>query len=242
MAEAVKGRVSSFQTLGTLDGPGIRFVVFLQGCPLQCGCCHNPETQNSQGGEEYTPQQILEMAVKYKSYFGEMGGITVSGGEPLLQAEFVKELFKLCKDNGINTCLDTSGCIINDSVLNLLPLCDLVLLDIKYTDNDKYLKYVGCSLSMPLNFLKELEGLGIPVWIRQVIIPTLNDSDKDLKTLAQITGGYNCVKKVELLPFKKICQTKYDSLNRKFPFEHIPTANLDIMKTVKEKFSQLNTR
>ena len=112
MAEVI-GRISSFQSMGTLDGPGVRFVVFTQGCPLRCACCHNPETWSVNGGEIYTAEQVAERALKYKEYFGETGGITVSGGEPLLQPEFTAEIFKLCHAYEINTCLDTSGCISN---------------------------------------------------------------------------------------------------------------------------------
>ena len=132
------GFVNSIQTLGTLDGPGVRFVVFMQGCPLKCGYCHNPETQELSGGKEYTADQIVASVLRYKEYFGENGGITVSGGEPLLWANFVEELFTLCKKDGINTCLDTSGSILNNAVKEMLTHTDRVLLDIKYT-NDNFL-------------------------------------------------------------------------------------------------------
>ena len=130
----IKGRVHSFQSLGTLDGPGVRFVVFMQGCPLRCRCCHNPDTWECEGGEEYTPSEIIEKVTRYREYFGEKGGITLSGGEPLLQASFAECLFSLSKSAGINTCLDTSGIILTDEVKRLLAVTDRVLLEIKYTN------------------------------------------------------------------------------------------------------------
>ena len=138
----MKGYIHSVESFGTVDGPGIRYVVFMQGCPLRCGCCHNLDTWSFDGGTEYTPQQIVEKAIRYKEYFGKDGGITVSGGEPICQSEFVAELFRLCHEEGINTCLDTSGCILNDKIKDLLSVTDRVLLDIKYTKNELYQKHV----------------------------------------------------------------------------------------------------
>lgn len=215
------GKINAIQTLGTLDGPGVRFVLFLQGCNLKCGCCHNPETQNLSGGEEYTPTQILEKVIRYREYFGETGGITVSGGEPLLQAEFVKELFILCHQNGINTCIDTSGSVLNDAVLSLLDHTDHVLLDIKYTTDELYKTYAGCSINKPLEFLKILNSKGINTILRQVIIPTLNDNEQNIMQLNLIAKAHKCVKKIELLPFKKLCVTKYEKMGIPFPFAHL---------------------
>lgn len=228
------GKVHSIQSLGTLDGPGVRFVVFLQGCNLRCGCCHNPDTWEASGGTEFTPEQILNKAIRFKEYFGENGGITVSGGEPLLQARFVKEIFTLCKKHNINTCLDTSGSIMNDNVKALLDVTDTVLLDIKYTSNELYLKHVGCSINAPLNFLSYLNERNIPVILRQVIIPTLNDNAENIINLKKIAQNHNCVIKTELLPFKKICQSKYDALGIKFPFEDIPEPNRALISSFEE--------
>lgn len=225
----IKGKIHSFQSLGTVDGPGVRFVVFLQGCNLRCGCCHNPDTWDLFGGTEYTPEQVIERVVRYREYFGKNGGITVSGGEPLLQAEFVYELFKLCRKNGINTCLDTSGSILNDEVKKMLTEVDRVLLDIKYTDDKQYKNFVGCSISAPLEFIDYLNEQKIPVTLRQVIIPTLNADENNVKKLKNIADKYTVVDKIELLPFRKICQTKYDNLNLKFRFENIPEPTPDTM-------------
>lgn len=229
------GRVHSIQSLGTLDGPGVRFVVFTQGCNLRCGCCHNPDTWGS-GGTEYEPKAIAEKATRYKEYFGKDGGITVSGGEPLLQTEFVTELFKECKALGINTCLDTSGSVITDKTEALLEVTDRVLLDIKYTSDEEYEKYVGCSFEDVLCFLKLLEKHGIPTTLRQVIIPTLNDNKDNILRLKAIVDGHKCVDKIELLPFRKLCSVKYDSLGIKFPFGDLPETDTATVKELEGLF------
>ena len=217
----IKGRVHSIQTLGTVDGPGVRFVLFLQGCPLRCACCHNPDTWELEGGSLYTAEEILAKVLRYKEYFGKTGGITLSGGEPLLQSDFAYELFSLCKKNGIHTCLDTSGFVINESVINLLEVTDLCMLDIKYTTEEQYKEYVGGSLNGAVNFLKLLEEKGVKTWIRQVIIPTINDTEENVLKLKELTQKYSVIEKYELLPFRKICQTKYDTLGLEFRFSHI---------------------
>ncbi len=225
----IKGNIHSLQSLGTVDGPGIRFVVFMQGCNLRCGCCHNPDTWDIKGDTQYTPAELLDKVKRYKTYFGKDGGITVSGGEPLLQSRFVAELFRLCKEEGINTCLDTSGSILNGSVKELLKYTDRVLLDIKYTSDVMYKEYVGCSIDTPLLFLSYLNECNIPVTLRQVIIPTLNDNEENILELKSIAANNPCVDKVELLPFKKVCKVKYDNMGLEFPFEKYPVPDNDLM-------------
>lgn len=226
----IKGYVHSIQSLGTVDGPGVRFVVFFQGCNLRCGCCHNPDTWDMVGGTEYTAEDIVNKTVRYKEYFGDEGGITLSGGEPLLQSEFAYQIFDLCHKEGINTCLDTSGSIFNDDVKKLLTVTDRVLLDIKYTDNDKYKEFVGCESRKPLEFLSYLNEQKIPTTLRQVIIPTLTDDEENIKKLKAIADIHPCVDKIELLPFRKICQTKYDNMNLPFAFGHLPEPTTDTMQ------------
>ncbi len=216
------GRVHSLQSLGAVDGPGVRYVVFMQGCPLRCACCHNPDSWSFEGGTEYTPEQIVEKMLHFREYFGDDGGITVSGGEPLAQADFVSEVFLLSRENGVNTCLDTSGCIMSESVERLLDNTDRVLLDIKYTDADGYEKYVGTQYDKVISFLEYLDLHCIPTTLRQVIIPTLNDGEESVGALSRLASRYSCVDSVELLPFRKICQMKYDKLGIKFPLAHIP--------------------
>ena len=146
------GYINSIQTFGAVDGPGVRFVVFLQGCNLRCGYCHNPETWEIGIGQQMTAEELVDRVVRYKNYFGEKGGITITGGEPLLQAEFVYNVFKLCKSEGINTCLDTSGSIFNSTVELLLTMTDKVLLDYKFITDDQYRRHSGCSIRAPLKF------------------------------------------------------------------------------------------
>ncbi|MBQ8550963.1 MAG: pyruvate formate lyase-activating protein [Clostridia bacterium] len=216
------GYVNSIQSLGAVDGPGIRFVVFMQGCNLRCGCCHNPDTWALTGGTATTAEEIIGKAERYREYQGDTGGITLSGGEPLLQAEFAYEVFSLAKDRGINTCLDTSGSVMNGEVLRLLSVTDRVLLDIKYTDDRSYCEYAGCELDTVLDFLALLNQRKIPTTLRQVIIPTLNDNEENILRLGDIAKRHPCVDKIELLPFKKMCKVKYDNLSLSFRFGHLP--------------------
>lgn len=218
----MQGRIHSFQSLGTLDGPGVRFVAFLQGCPLRCGCCHNPDTWDVNGGMLCTPEEVVAKAKRFRTYFGRDGGVTLSGGEPLLQADFAAEIFRLCHDEKINTCLDTSGCVAPEMVEGLLRHTDRVLLDMKYPTDDLYRRHVGCSMDAPLRFLHRLNEMGIPVTLRQVTIPTLNDNEESVHALVELAQAHPCVDKAELLPFRKICQTKYDNMHMNFPFGHLP--------------------
>ncbi len=231
------GKINSIQSLGALDGPGIRFVVFMQGCNLRCGCCHNPETWALEGGDEYTPDAILEKVKRFKSYFGSKGGITVSGGEPLLQADFVYELFSLCHDEGINTCIDTSGSVLNDKVIKALSVTDRVLLDIKYDNDEDYLKFVGCSIEKPIAFLKSLNEMKIPTTIRNVVIPSLNDNEDSIEYLNGLANQFGCIDKIELLPFKKICKVKYDDMKLHFKFDHINEPNKELMQKLNSKIN-----
>ena len=204
------GRIHSIQTLGTVDGPGVRFLVFMQGCPLRCAYCHNPDTWDARGGKEMDATEIAKKATRYRAYFGKEGGITVSGGEPLLQAGFVRELFTLCKKAGLHTALDTSGCIWNDEVEKLLEVTDLVLLDHKMPDEQRYRAHIGCGIAVPERFLDELNARGIPTWIRRVIVTGVNDTPADNRALFALKDTHPCVKRIELLPFHKICYTKYE--------------------------------
>ncbi len=234
----MEGRVHSIQTLGTLDGPGVRFVVFMQGCRLRCGCCHNPDTWAETGGTLYTPEALVGRAARYKAYFGTEGGITVSGGEPLLQAEFVAELFALCHMQGINTCLDTAGSAPAENVLPLLRHTDRVLLDIKYTTDALYRRHVGCSLNVPLSFLRTLGKLGIPTTLRQVIIPGLNDTPENIRALAALVRENPCVEKTELLPFRKLCITKYEMMGIPFPFAEYDTPGSARMRVLERLLAE----
>ena len=232
------GRIHSIQSLAASDGPGVRFAVFLQGCPLRCGCCHNPDTWEVGGGKPMTAGEIVEKATRYRTYFGSEGGVTISGGEPLLQPEFVRAVFALCKDAGINTCLDTSGCLWNEGIERLLEVTDRVLLDVKYTRGEQYEQFVGCDLEKPLSFLAHLNERKIPTTLRQVIIPSLNDDEENILALKKLAKAHPCVDKIELLPFRKMCQIKYDNLGRGFPFAHLAEPSRDTMERLEKLLAE----
>ncbi len=233
-----RGIVHSIQSLGTLDGPGVRFVVFLKGCNLRCGYCHNPDTRDKEGGTEYTAEALLGKAVKYREYFGECGGVTVSGGEPLLQAEFVREFFALCHREGIHTCLDTSGSVLSEDSRALLEETDRVLLDIKFTVDALYKKHTGISIEAPLQFLSYLAEIGMPTTLRQVIVPSLNDTCENIEALAAICRAHPCIDKTELLPFRKICKVKYEKLGIPFPFADFPTPTAEEMQSLEKMLAE----
>lgn len=232
----MEGRIHSIQTLGTVDGPGVRFVLFMQGCPLRCGFCHNPDTWDAGGGKTVTPEEILKNATRYRAYFGKEGGITVSGGEPLMQAEFVRELFTLCKKAGLHTALDTSGCLWNEKVEALLEVTDLVLLDHKMPDEARYRAHIGCGIDAPERFLAELDARHIPTWLRRVIVTGINDTVADNRALFALKNTYPCVKKIELLPFHKFCYTKYEKMGIPFPFGDKPATTAAQIEAITKEF------
>lgn len=235
----LEGRVHSIQTLGTLDGPGVRFVVFMQGCRLRCGCCHNPDTWAESGGTLYSPSTLAEKAARYSAYFGNTGGITVSGGEPLLQAAFVEALFTACHERGIHTCLDTAGSVLDTDIPALLRQTDRVLLDIKYTTDTLYRRHVGCSIDVPLSFLRMLDTLQIPTTVRQVIVPGLHDTTENIEALAAIVRQYPCIDKTELLPFRKLCTVKYEAMGIPFPFAGYATPTAEEMQKLEAQLAAL---
>ena len=220
-------RISSFQSLGTVDGPGVRAVVFMQGCPIRCHCCHNPETWEINGGEEITDDELFNKILRCKSYFGKNGGVTFSGGEPLLQCDFLINFLPRLKNEGINIAIDTSGCILNDKVKQVIEICDLVLLDYKYTNSADYLKYTGMDKKKADEFLSFLNSINKSVWIRQVVIPDINNNSESIKYLFSLKNKFPCIEKIELLPFRKLCIEKYNNLGLDFPFK-------DIRETTKE--------
>lgn len=231
------GRVHSIQSLATVDGPGVRFAVFLQGCPLRCGCCHNPDTWDACGGTEMTADEVVQKALRCRAYFGKDGGITVSGGEPLWQPDFVYEIFKKCREAGVHTCLDTSGCVYNDAVERVLSVTDRVLLDIKYVTDEGYRRYVGCERERVMRFLSVLDEREIPTTLRQVVIPTKNDDDANFAALREISKRHACVDGVELLPFRKLCAEKYDTLGIAFPFGALPEPSEEEMRRYRDEIT-----
>ena len=207
--------------MGTVDGPGLRAVVFTSGCPLRCACCHNPDTHVMTDGELTEASLIVKKILRLKPYIKD-GGVTFSGGEPCVQARFISEIVKELKKEDLHIALDTSGAVMNSDVRHLLNLVDLVLLDIKFTNEDDYFRYTGGHLADPLAMLSECDKLGIPVWIRHVVIPNINDTEGDVRALADLCRPYDCITKIELLPFKKLCLEKYEALGIDFPLKSTP--------------------
>lgn len=225
--EELTARIHSFESFGTVDGPGIRFIVFMQGCPLRCKYCHNRDTWDYKSGTEYTIHEVLEKILKAKTYMeASNGGVTISGGEPLLQVDFLIKLFKELKKFNINTAIDTSGSFkITKKIEELLSLTDLVLLDIKHINNEKCIELTGSSNENTLNFAKYLSNNNKPILIRQVLIPGITDDEKDLLDLKNFISTLKSVQEVELLPYHNLGKYKWKNLNLEYPLEGYRIAN-----------------
>ena len=232
----MKARIHSFESFGTVDGPGIRFVIFMQGCSLKCKYCHNRDTWDLCGGTEYTLEEVLEKIEKYKNYFMPSGGgVTVSGGEPLLQIKFVTELFTILKNKNIHTAVDTSGnFIITEDIKKLIDLTDLFLLDIKCINDEICKDLTGVSNKLELEFAKYLSSIKKDMWIRQVIVPGITDKEEDLLKLREFINSLNCVRNVEFLPYHDMGRFKWEDLGLKYPLEGIRTANIDDVKRARK--------
>ena len=218
----VKGRIHSFLSMGAVDGPGLRYVVFLQGCPLRCACCHNPDTWNAAGGTEYTVEDVLRRVRRCKPYIYESGGVTVTGGEPLAQPVFTAALLKALRAEGYHTALDTSGAGALAAAREVLAHTDLVLADLKFSSEDGYRAHTGGSLAHTLDFLALTQELGVPLWVRHVVIPGLTDGEAHIRALARMAGQFHNLQKVELLGFRKLCLEKYGAIGVPFPLEDTP--------------------
>lgn len=219
-------RIHSFESFGTVDGPGIRFVVFVQGCPMRCLYCHNPDTWELSGGREISAEEVAAQALRYKSYFADRGGVTVSGGEPLLQIDFLIELFTLLKRKNVNTCVDTSGICFpvggnTEKYEKLISLTDLFLLDIKHIDGEKHAKLTGRSNEAPLAFARYLSDRGKRMWIRHVLVPGYTDDDGALARLRAFLDTLSTVEKVEVLPYHTMGTVKYEKLGKEYPLRGV---------------------
>lgn len=241
MPNEVKGRIHSFESFGTVDGPGIRFVVFMQGCNFRCKFCHNPDTWFKDSGKVYTAIEVFDEVKKYKVYYDNSnGGLTVSGGEPLLQIEFLTQLFKLAKENNIHTAIDTAGDInmLDKESLNkldmLIKYTDLVLLDIKEIDDDKHKELTGKSNKNTLMLAKYLNNKNIPVIIRYVYIPGINDSEDTLNGLKKIKNEMKNIQEIDVLGYHKMGEYKWKELGIKNEFENVEPPMSDEVKKLKE--------
>ena len=222
-------RVHSIESFGTVDGPGIRFVLFLQGCSLKCKYCHNRDTWDMTLGEEKTMEEIVEKVKRYKTYMNlSGGGVTVTGGEPLLQVKFLIEFFKKLKEENINTCIDTSGMFnITDDIKEVLKYTDLVLLDIKHIDDEKCKKLVGFSNQKELKFAQYLNDINKKMWIRQVLVPGYTDDEKDLLKLKEFLSKLNNVEKIQILKYHSMGKYKWEKLGVKYELEGVRDATTE---------------
>lgn len=224
----IEGKVHSFESMGAVDGPGLRFVIFLQGCVMRCAYCHNPDSWDFNLGKTYTVQECIDEIMKYKNYFGEDGGVTVSGGEPLCQIDFVISLFTELKKRNIHTCLDTSGIIFqedNDYIKskfdNLIEVTDLFLLDIKHINNEKHIELTSHSNKNVLAFAKYLNGNNKKMWIRYVLVPGINSDEETLKQTKNFINQLKTVEKVEVLPYHTYGVKKYEELGLEYKLKHV---------------------
>lgn len=234
----MKGYIHSIETFGMLDGPGIRVVVFLQGCALRCAFCHNPDSWNPTSETVMTPEELLKFVQRYKSYFKDTGGVTFSGGEPLFQSEFLLECLKLLKEDGIHTCLDTSG-VGNNNYAEILKYTDLVIYDIKALNDNDYEELVNFRMNRTEEFIKLCQSMEKSLWLRQVIIPGYNDNLEYIDELAAYIKTIQFVEKVELLPYHTKGVGKYKELNIPYPLTDVPDMDIDKCKDLENTLNKL---
>lgn len=237
MTEENLGYVHSIETFGSVDGPGIRYVVFMQGCRLRCAFCHNPDTWDVGGGTPYTVKELIDQAVDYRDYWGDDGGITISGGEPLLQIDFILELFKEAKKLGIHTAIDTCGAPFTKdepfySVYDeLMQFTDLILMDIKHINNEFHKTYTMAENTSILEMARDLSERKIPMWIRHVLVPEHSDFDEDLEALSQFIQSLgDSVKNVEILPYHELGVYKYEEMGIPYKLKGINPPTEDRVK------------
>ena len=221
----MKGRIHSTESFGTVDGPGVRFVVFFQGCPLRCKYCHNPDTWDFSGGREVTAEELMKEYDSYKEFL-KSGGITATGGEPLAQPEFLAELFALAKSKGVHTCLDTSAGVYDpahhEKIDEALKYTDLVMLDIKHIDNEEHKRLTGKGNRNILAFAEHIRELGIPVWIRHVVVPGITDKYEELFALGEFLSTLSNIKALDVLPYHDMAKPKYAELGLEYPLGDTP--------------------
>ena len=219
----VKGYIHSTESFGSVDGPGVRFIVFMQGCNMRCKYCHNPDTWDKNGGREVTADEVIKTALRYRTYWGKKGGITISGGEPLLQLDFLIELCKKCREQGISTVIDTAGKPFTreepffSKFNELLKYTDLIMLDLKHIDSKDHKALTGFGNENILDLAQYLSEKNVPVWIRHVLVPGINDDDFSLNKLHKFIKTLKNVQRVEILPYHNLGEFKYEDLGIKYP-------------------------
>lgn len=239
----IKGKIHSIETFGTVDGPGIRYILFFQGCPLRCKYCHNRDTWDIKSGKEYTVDEIITDALKYTSFMKfSGGGITASGGESTLQPEFLSELFKKAKENDIHTCLDTSGFVDIETIDPVLDNTDLVLLDLKHMVEEKSIDLTGVGMNKALKLARHLESRNIPVWIRHVLVPGITDDIDNLEKLGQFVATLKNVERFELLPYHSMGIHKWESLGIDYELKDVPDATKEDVQKASEIISKFGVK
>lgn len=219
-----KGRIHSLESFGTLDGPGIRFIAFMQGCPLRCEFCHNPDTWDARAEVQYewTAGELLHEVLKYRNFIRK-GGVTVSGGEPLLQAKFVREFLRLCKAEGLHTAIDTSGAIYTPDALAVMDYCDLVLLDIKTADDSMHKAYTGMERNNNKQWFDYLKDIGKPIWVRHVLVPGRTADDDHVRAVGEYLRNYrDIIQRIDLLPYHTMGAYKYEEMGIAYSLDGTP--------------------
>lgn len=232
----MQGRIHSLESFGTVDGPGTRYVVFVQGCPMRCAYCHNPDTWEMNGGTLMTPEEIFEQYKRNEPFY-HGGGITVTGGEPLMQVDFLIELFTICKKNNVHTCIDTSGIAYKKNANpewlakldKLMTLTDLVMLDIKHIDPAKHLELTSQPNDGILAFAEYLDQKDVEIWIRHVIVPGITDDEEYLKKLGYFIGGLKHLKVLDALPYHTMGKVKYEKLGIPYKLEGVPQMDKNVL-------------
>lgn len=238
---SITGKIHSLESFGAADGPGVRFIVFLKGCDMRCKYCHNPDSWAARGGEEWTPEDLFKKIIRYKSYWGKDGGITVSGGEPLLQIDFVTELFKLAKKEGVHTTIDTSGNPFTreepffSKFNELMKYTDLLLLDIKEINPERHLELTKQKNDNILDLAKYLAEINKKVWIRHVLVPDNSDFDEDLDKLGEFIAGLGNVERVDVLPYHTLGTFKWENLGIKYSLEGIEPPSDERVENAKKR-------
>ena len=231
-------KVHSYESMGTYDGPGLRLVVFLQGCPFKCLYCANPDTIPFEGGTETELDEVVKMAVNQKPFFGRRGGVTFSGGEPTMQARELIPLVDRLHENGINTCIDTNGGVFNPDVEELFRKIDLVLLDVKQINPERHQNLTGRSNSQTLMTARWLEENNKPFWLRYVLVPGVSDFEEDIRSLGEHFKDYEMIQRVEILPYHTLGVHKYESMGQTYPLEGTPTNTAEQIKKAEELFNE----
>lgn len=233
------GRIHSLESMGTVDGPGIRFVTFLQGCPMRCKFCHNPDTWDVGAKTQYelTPEELLREVRKYKSFI-KSGGVTCTGGEPLMQAEFVEAFFNLCRAEGIHTALDTAGSVWTEAARRAAAAADLILFDVKTVDDSIHKDYIGVTRDHNARFLDYLQEIGKPVWLRHVVVPGITDDDARLNALAEYLKPYTVIERVEVLPYHTMGAFKYESMGLPYPLEGVEPLSAERKENARAIFAR----